>query len=70
MTTLLEQAISKVRQLPEADQEAAAEMLFAIAAKRSEPIRLDPETRRAVEEGLEQARRGEFASDNELAAVR
>ena len=64
----LEQAIAKIRQLPEAEQDEAAEVLFSVIAKRSEPVRLDEETRAAIREGSEQARRGEFVSDEEMAA--
>jgi hypothetical protein len=68
MTRLLEEAIRKVRELPEADQDEAAEILLSVALKRGEPVRLDDETRAAIREGREQARRGEFASDEEMAA--
>lgn len=68
MTKLLDEAIKRVRELPEVDQDQAAELLFALIAKRSEPVCLDDETREAVREGREQARRGEFASDEEMAA--
>jgi predicted transcriptional regulator len=68
MTKLLEEAIKKVRELPEADQDEAAEMLLSVAAKHTEPVQLDDETRAAVREGKEQARRGEFADQNEMAA--
>jgi len=67
MTKLLEQAIAKVRELPEADQDEAAELLLSVFSRRAEPVRLDDGTRAAVREGLEQARRGEFASDEEMA---
>jgi predicted transcriptional regulator len=69
MTKLLEDAIRKVRELPEAEQDEAAEMLLSVASKRAEPVRLDDETRAAVREGREQARRGEFASDEDMAAL-
>ena len=68
MTKLLEEAIKKVRELPEADQDEAAEMLLSVASKRTEPVRLDDETRAAIQEGREQARRGEFVSDEDMAA--
>jgi predicted transcriptional regulator len=67
MTKLLEQAIEKVRELPEADQNLAADLLFALAAKRSPPEELDEETLAAINEGLAQADRGEFVSDEEMA---
>jgi hypothetical protein len=68
MTKMLEEAINKVRELPEAEQDEAAEMLLSIASKRGEPVRLDDDTRAAVREGREQARRGEFVSDEDMTA--
>lgn len=68
MTKLLEEAIKKVRELPEADQNEAAEMLLSVASKKDVPIPLDDETRAAIREGREQARRGEFVSDEDMAA--
>jgi len=67
MSTLLEQAIAKVRALPEEEQDEAAEMLLSLLSKRIGPVHLDDETRAAVREGLEEARRGEFVSDQEMA---
>ncbi len=67
MTKLLEQAIAKIRELPEADQDFAAEVLFDLAAKHAEPEKLDAETRAAIAEGLAQAARGEFVSEEEMA---
>ena len=68
MTNLLEEAIKSVRQLPEADQDEAAEILLSLASKREEPVHLDEETRQAVRGGKAQAGRGEFAPDKEMAA--
>ena len=68
MTKLLEQAIEKIREMPEADQDLAAEMLLSIAAKKDEPVPLDEETRAAIRQGIDQADRGEFVSDEEMAA--
>jgi hypothetical protein len=68
MTKLLEEAIEKVRQLPDAEQDEAAEMLLSVLSKRHAPVLLDVETRAAIREGSEQARRGEFVSDEEMAA--
>lgn len=66
MTKLLEQALEEVKKLPEADQDLAADLLFALAARRSEPIDLDEETRMAVEEGLAQIERGEVVSQKDM----
>ena len=68
MTKLLEEAIRRVRALPEADQDEAAELLLSVASKKGEPIKLDDETRAAIREGREQARRGQFVSDEDMAA--
>ncbi len=68
MTKLLEDAINKVRDLPEAEQDEAAEMLLSVASKKVGRVRLDDETRTAVREGREQARRGEFVSDEDMVA--
>jgi predicted transcriptional regulator len=68
MTKMLEEAIKKVRELPEADQDEAAEILLSVASKKGEPIRLDDATREAIREGRAQARRGEFVSDEEMVA--
>jgi hypothetical protein len=68
MTELLEQAVEIVRQLPESEQDLAAGFLFAFAARRSPPEPLDEETRAAIREGIAQADRGEFVSDEEMAA--
>jgi hypothetical protein len=67
MTKLLEQAIASVQSLPEAEQDEAAEILLSLVSKFREPVRLDDETRAAIREGSEQARRGEFVSDAEMA---
>ena len=68
MTKMLDEAIKKVRELPESDQDEAAEVLMSIASKRSAPVELDSETRAAIREGRKQARRGEFVSDEDMTA--
>jgi len=67
MTKLLEQAIARARELPDADQDEAAEVLLSLVSKFREPVRLDEETRAAIREGSEQANRGEFVSDADMA---
>jgi predicted transcriptional regulator len=68
MSKLLEDAIKKMRELPEAEQDEAAELLMSIASRRRQPVELDAETRAAIEEGRKQARRGEFVSDKNMVA--
>jgi predicted transcriptional regulator len=67
MTKLLEEAIERVRHLPEALQDEAAEILLSLVSKCAEPVHLDDETRTAVREGKAQASRGEFVTDEEMA---
>jgi hypothetical protein len=67
MIKLLEDAIAKVRELPEAAQEEAAEMLLSVVSKTKEPVRLDADTRAAVRRALAQAERGEFVPDDVVA---
>jgi predicted transcriptional regulator len=69
MTKLLDEAIAKVRSLPESDQDEAAEVLLWTIETRDAPVPLDDHTRAAIDEGLAQARRGEFATDAEIAAL-
>jgi hypothetical protein len=66
MTKVLEDAIEKVRKLPEDRQAYVAEVLEQIAAAGSDPFVVPEADRAAVLEGLEQAERGEFASDEEI----
>jgi predicted transcriptional regulator len=67
MTDLLEKAIAKVRELPAEDQDALAAALLSLAGETTEVVQLDDDTRAAIEEGLSQAHRGEFASDEDIA---
>ena len=69
MTKLLEQAIAKVRALPAEDQDTLAVVLLSMAACGSAMPPLDEETRAAIREGLDQARQGQFAADEEIAAL-
>lgn len=68
MIKVLEQAIEKIRALPEDQQAYAAGVLEQIAAANN--VFQVPEGHRdAIAEGLEQAKRGEFVSDEEIAAL-
>lgn len=68
MNELLEDTIRIVRELPEDDQDKAAEMLMSIAARKGAPVPLSDQTRAAVRTGREQARRGEFMGNSDMAA--
>ena len=69
MMKVLEEAIEKVKKLPEDRQAYVAEVLEQIAAAGSDLFTVPDEHRAAVLEGLEQAERGELVSDEEMAAL-
>ena len=69
MTKTLEDAIEKVRKLPEERQAYVAEVLEQIAAAGSDMFTIPQGHRAAVLEGLGEAERGEFVSDAEMAAL-
>jgi predicted transcriptional regulator len=68
MMKVLEDAIEKVRRLPEDRQAYVAELLEQIAAAGSGLFVVPEEDRAAVLQGREEAARGEFVSDEEMAA--
>jgi len=70
MTKILDKAIAKIRTLPAEDQDVLGAVMFALAQEELSRVgTLDEETRKAIREGLEQARRGEIASDEEVEAL-
>jgi predicted transcriptional regulator len=69
MTKVLEEAIEKVRRLPEDRHADVAEILEQIAASGSEPFSVPESHRAAVLQGLAEAERGEYVSDNDMAAL-
>ena len=70
MTKILEKAIARVKELPEADQDTVGAVMLALADEASAmPDGLDEETRAAIREGLNEARRGDFVSDEEIEAL-
>jgi hypothetical protein len=60
--TLLEQ----VQSWPEEDQEELADVAREIESRRSGVYRLSDEERTAMRAGMNAARRGDFASDEEM----
>ncbi len=69
MIKALEIAIEKLKRLPEDKQAYAAELIEEIAAADDEPVRIPDNHLPSVLGGLGQARRGEFATDEEMAAL-
>ncbi len=67
MTKLLEQAIAKVRALPEDEQDSLAAAMLAMADADASNFPIDRETAAAIREGLAQAERGDFVPDEIVA---
>ena len=67
MTKLLEQAIAKARQLSDEEQDSLAAMILSIAGSDASRVPIDAETEAAICEGVAQAERGEFVSDEVVA---
>ncbi len=66
MTKALEDAIARVRKLPEDRPDYVAEILEQIVDAGAGSFVVPESHRAAVLQGLEQAKRGEFASDDEM----
>jgi hypothetical protein len=69
MSKLLEKAIAQALALPPEEQDALGAVLLSMTEDGTGIAPLDDETRAAIREGLEQARRGEFASAAEIYAI-
>lgn len=69
MTKLLEQAIKVVRRLPADSQNEIARTILHLAGSDAEVELIDPAHLEAVLEGLAQAKRREFATDDEVEAA-
>jgi predicted transcriptional regulator len=64
----IDAVLESVRSWPEEDQEELVEVAREIEARRKGVYVMNNEERAAVREGLDQARRGEFVSDEEMDA--
>jgi hypothetical protein len=69
MNKRLLEALELVKTWPDERQEDAAFVLLAMQEQGTTVFELDEEDRRRLEHSLAQARRGEFATDEEVAAV-
>jgi len=69
MSKLLEQAFERARALPASEQDAVAMLILDAIETGSHSAPLDEAAIAALEESLAQARRGEFASEAEIAAL-
>ena len=69
MTQLLDRAIVAARRLPPEAQDEIARFLLLLTGEDSEPIQLTDEEREAVAAGRAAVAAGQFASDEEVAAL-
>ncbi|WP_315783870.1 MULTISPECIES: hypothetical protein [unclassified Bradyrhizobium] len=69
MTKLLDKAVEATRRLPPSDQDKIARAMLSLAGHEDEPEAIDPAHVSSVLEGLTQAQRGQFATDDEVQAV-
>jgi hypothetical protein len=68
MTTLLDQGIQAIRELPDDHQDFAGEILLTLAANAPR-YELTPEQIEDLKIGIAQADQGEFVSDEEVARM-
>jgi hypothetical protein len=69
MTKLFEKALHAAQRLPAADQDEIAQLILSWMGDEGEPEEINAADLPGVLEGLAQAGRGEFASDEEVEAV-
>ena len=69
MTKLLDKALELVRRLPADSQDEIARAMIDLASGDGEPEQIDPAHLPAVLQGLAQAKRREFATDEEIEAA-
>jgi hypothetical protein len=69
MTKALEKGIAAARELPAERQDLAGELLLAIAGRAEPRLTLTPEQIEDVKLAIAEADRGEFATDEEMAAL-
>ena len=68
MNKRLETLIERVSALPDEVQEEVLDIVAAIEARQSGVYQLSDDERAAVRRGLEAAKRGDFVSNEEMAA--
>jgi predicted transcriptional regulator len=66
MTKLLDKAIEAAKQLSPDEQDELAHAILHLVENSGEPEEIDPEHLPGVLEGLAQAERGEFATEQEV----
>jgi hypothetical protein len=69
MTRLLEKALEAVRRLSPRSQDEIAQAMLTLAGDEGVPEAIDPAHLPAVLEGLAQAKRRQFAADDQVEAA-
>jgi predicted transcriptional regulator len=69
MGAKLKEVLEKAESWPDEDQEELVELAREIESRRSGIYRLNDDERKAVEQGMADARSGRFASDAEIDAI-
>lgn len=69
MTELLEQAVERVRTLPPDQQDEFARVLLRLTGDDEPVYQLTPEEEASLAKSLEEAERGEFATDEQVRAI-
>jgi len=70
MTKLFDEAVQAARLLPDEAQDQIARLVLHLAVgTNEEPEEIDPDHLAAVLEGLDEIRRGEIATEEEVAAA-
>ena len=70
MIAILKQLLPRIETWSEEDQAAVAEFAREIEAGRTGVYEMSGEERQAVEEGIAEAERGEFATEAEITSIR
>ncbi|TFF25652.1 hypothetical protein E3C22_05185 [Jiella endophytica] len=69
MTKLLDRAFDRIRALPEEAQDVLAHELLQMTGEEQPVHRLAPDEKASMAASMEEAARGQFASDGEVRAV-
>ena len=69
MTELFDKAVLTARDLPPDMQDDIARMVLMLAGNDQPVVHLTPEEKTSFQDSLEQARKGEFATEEQVQAV-
>ena len=70
MTRLLDEAVATVASLPDDQQDAFARILLQFAGDEQPVYVLTPEEEADIDASIEAEKRGDFASDEDMKAIR